>query len=489
MALGKKISKLFKHKERESGSNTALQVDQTATPIILPTVPGDDELNTIAAVVQASLEDEISRLEGYSQEQTTQLSRQEYVNAQAAQEIHYLSGLLASRSGEHASSQTRAESAGTGLNELHVTHANEVFSLGAKLQTVSNHLTAEREENSRLAREHATLQDDYRALYDSNRKYEAWVPQANARFAEQERKVRHLEQRLALALQPMDEDSRRAFEEGSRGAREKEELKRRFDGEKTVMSQQIQALNENFHQKEEERRALESRVSAFEAGLQEEKSQHQDAKAIIQALQANEESMQEDFEERGRQLAQLRSLFGPGPTPRQVLFLNLFTRRFPRLQQEVIRDSDFLRSYRAEDLNVEDLDASLTDQTLAKFVSSVSPGSPGYDAVQRMHFKRCSECKRYKINGSCDGRNQSLIEFPTRFRHTCCRTASICTDCLKEKLKTAITQDWWHELDREQWLKCPVPGCGQALEIRRTEGFDDLLRDFADGDVALLKAM
>lgn len=486
MALGKKISKIFKHKE--SDNNTAPQVDQTAAPVIPPTITEDYELDIIAAA-QASLQDEISRLEGYTQDQTNQLSRQEHANSQAAQEIHYLNGLLASRNAEHASLQTRAESAERKLNELHVTHANEVSSLGARLQTVSNHLTTEGEEKSRLQREHTVLQDDYRALYDSIRQYEAWVPQANARFAEQERKVRDLEQRLSLALQPMDEDSRRAFEEVSRGAREKEELERRFDGEKTVMSQQIHALNDNFHRKEEECRALESRVSAIEAKLEEEKSQHQDAKGIIQALQANEESMQEDFEERERKLAQLRSLFGSGPTPRQVLFLKLFTRRFPRLRQEVIRGSDFLRSHRAEDLRVQDLDVSLTEQTFATFVKSVSPGSPGYDAVQRMQFKRCPECEQYKINGSRNGRNENLIEFPRWFRHTYCRTSSICKDCLKEKLKKSITQDWWYELDCEQWLKCPVAECGQALEIRRVEGLGEILHDFADGDVALLKAM
>lgn len=485
MVLGKKISKIFKHKE---SATTASQVDHTAAPVFLPTITEDDQRDIIAAT-QASLQDEISRLEGHTQDQTSQLSRQEHVNSQAAQEINYLNGQLASRNAEYASLQTRVDSAERRLNELHGTHANEVISLDTRLQTVSNQLTTEREEKSRLQRENTALQDDIRALYDCNRQYEAWVPQAKARFIDQERKVRDLEQRLSLALQPMDEDSRRSFGETSRWISEKEELKRRFDGEKTAMSQQIHILNDSLHRKGEECKALESRVPAIEVQLEEEKSQHQDAKGIIQALQVNQESMQEDFEERKRQLAQLRSLFGLGPTPRQVLFLKLFSRRFPRLPQEVIRDSGFLQSHRAEDLSVADLDVSLTEQTFATFVKSVSPGSPGHNAVQRMQFKRCPRCKRHKVDGSRDGRNHNLIEFPRWFRQTCCRTPSICKDCLKEKLIKSIAQDWWYALDCDQWLKCPAEQCGQALEIRRVEGLGEMLRDFADGDVAPLKAM
>jgi hypothetical protein len=486
MTLRKKISKIFKNK---GGANSAApQDDQPATPIALPTITEDDELDIITAT-QASYQTEISRLEEHVQDQIQELSRQEHETWLADQENNNLKHRLVSKNAEHTSLQTRVDGAESRLNELHTTHANEVLSLNTKLRTVLAQLATELEEKSRLRRETTALENDCRALYNHHQQNEGLVAQHRASLAEREKEVRDLERRLSLALQPMDTDSRRAYEEGSTWVREKVELEARFNNEKIFTSQQIHALNGHLQRKEAECRVFETRVSAIEAELQEEKSQHQDAKGIIQALHDNQESMQEDFEEIEKQLTQLRSLFGLGPTPRQVLFLMLFTTKFPRLQQEDNIDSDFARSHQLENLGAEDLDVSLTEQAFATFAKSASPGSPGYNAVQRIQFMRCSECKRHKINNSRNNRNHDLTEFPRWFRQTHCRSSPICKNCLKQKLKKSITQDWWYGLGCEQWLKCPVSECGHALEIHRAEDLGEMLRDFADVDVALLKAM
>ena len=167
----------------------------------------------------------------------------------------------------------------------------------------------------------------------------------------------------------------------------------------------------------------------------------------------------------------------------------LFTTKFPHIRQEDNTDSDFARSHRLENLRAEDLNVSLTEQAFATFAKSTSPGSPGYNAVQRIQFIRCSECKRHKINNSRNNRNHNLTEFPRWFRQTHCRSSPICKDCLKQRLKESVMQDWWYGLGCERWLKCPISKCGHALEIHRAEDLGEMLRDFADIDVALLKAM
>ena len=504
MPLVKRISKIFRNDD--PGNGTA-RVDRQEPSLAGPSICEEDDEQDIIAVTQASLQDEITRLEGCIEDQNNQISGLEQASSQVAQDVDDLRSLLISGDRENASLQTRADQAERRLHELDDTHFTELSSLNIRLRDLSAQVSAAlqdqsqlREKKFRLEIENATLQNNMRALYALNQQYEAWVPRAKATQTEQEAKIRDLEQRLTLALQPMDEESRRAFNDGLQWSREKEELEARLEAEKTSTNLYILSLSNVSRDKEEqyskERSTCESQIAALEAALEDEESENRDAKDFIQALEVHQESLQDEvddaqskLEEAQSQLSKLRALFGPDPTPRQFLFVKLFVRRFPRLQQNRAACSRYTQGHQAEDLTANDLDTPLAETSLATFVDSISPDSPGHHVLQRLQFQRCPGCKRHKVYGSPNERNHDLIEFPHWFRQNKCRTCTLCTDCLKEKLKKAITEDWWYELDSPHWLNCPVDGCQAPLEIGCVEALVETLRDFTAVDVAMLQGI
>jgi hypothetical protein len=179
------------------------------------------------------------------------------------------------------------------------------------------------------------------------------------------------------------------------------------------------------------------------------------------------------------------SLFGSAPTPRQVLFLKHFVKKFPRSRraEDDIEASAFSISHDLEDLTVIDLDNPLTEPDFAQFIQSASSGSRASGAC-RIKFKRCKECCRHKVDSLFHRQNRSLVEFPKEYANSYPCASSICKDCLIAKLRTSITQDWWYDLDSDQWLKCPVAGCEHALNIRGTEALENILEDYPLGMVA-----
>ena len=496
MPVAKKISRIFRHSEKGTANPpfpARTLVGNPASPPIFQEYDDQD----IAAVTQASLQDEITRLEQAS--------------LRTAQDNESLRSQLVSRDIENASLQTEADQARRRLNELLDTSSTETLSFDRRLRDLSHELCAAEEEKSQLRRdntrldtENTALHDDVRSLFALNQQYEAWMPQAKAIHIDQERKIRDLEQRLTLALQPMDEESRRAFNEAVESSREKEELQVSFEAEKTTLHQHIQNISNESRNKEEqfgkERRTWESRIATLEAALEDQEAKQLDAAGDIEALVAHQESLQEEFdstrarlEEAQSQLSSLfskiRELFGQEPTPRQLLFVKLFTRWFPRIQPNQAACSLFTQSHHAEDLTSTDLDTPLAETSLTTFVDSISPGSPGHRALQRLQFKRCPECKRHKLHGPPNDRNHNLIEYPGWFQQNKCPTCTLCTDCLKEKLKKTITEDWWYELDSPHWLKCPVAECQNPLDVGSVEAFVEMLRDFTVVDVLTFRGM
>ena len=544
MPLAKKFSRIFK-------SNDAANLIARMEPSVA--IFEEDDEEDISAVTQASLEDEVTRLERCVEDQKLRLSRQGQAASQTEQHVNYLESLLASRVREINSQEARADQAERRLQELHNTHSNDLSALSVRLRDVSEDHSRLREERTQLKNENETLQNDIRALYGLNQQYEAWAPRAKAIQTEREEEIQDLEQRLTLALQPMDEDSRRAYDESVQWSSQKKALEATFETEKTSMNLCIANLENMSRNRDEqydkERSTWESRVAALEAALEDEKSGHRDAKTFIQALEVHQESLRADvddaqskveqtnstlevtqsaldqarstlnhtqstldrtqsaleetqstleealssFEETqslpSTQLSKLIALFGPDPTPRQFLFVKLFLRRFARVQSNQVACSQFTQGYKAEDLTAIDLDTPLPETSLATFVDSISPDSRGHHVLQRLQFKRCPGCCRHKVNGSPNESNRNLIEYPHSFRQNKCRTCTLCSNCLKQKLKNTIKVGWWHELDSPLWLNCPEDGCQTPLLIGSIEAFVEMLRDFTDEDIDMFRGM
>lgn len=506
--LTRRISKILKSDDVGIGpARDHYQARRLAKPPISEEYDEDD----IIAVTQASLQSEITRLECLNREQATLLSTSEEASSHTAQEINDLRTLLTSRDREIARLQSLTDHAERRLSEVQDARSADLSSLSIRLQDLSAQLQSAQEdkaalqqEKTRLQNETVALQNDFRALFASNQQYEAWMSREKARHTEQEENIRDLEHRLTLALQPMDEESRQAFNGSVLWSREKKDMQAKFDAEKTTMTQRIQTLSAELLKKEDghktELRTLESRVAAAEAALDDEKSGHSEAKVIINALELYGAGLQEEIENAQSKLdeaqsqlsivlSKLLTLFGPDPTPRQFLFVKLFASRFPRLQQLPATCSRFIEGHRVEELTASELDVPLAEASVVTFLNNICPDSPGAHTLQRLQFMRCSECKRHKLNGLPNDRNHHLIEYPRWFRQNKCNTCTLCTNCLREKLKTAITEGWWYDLDSLHWLQCPVDGCRTPLEIDSVEVLVEMLYDFSAVDVVLLRMM
>lgn len=506
MPLAKKLSKLFRHEkgEKDSVVTTIRPVDPNPlSPVYeaeaAPATTTTQDDDYIIAATQASLEDEISRLEAHVQNQTNQLSRQEHANSRARQEISSLNERLASASAENSTLRASTENVRVMLSEL----VNESSRLRVELQAKANELGTEREEKARLQRENSALQVDMKALYDNLQSFENTKPQIMAMFNEQARKSRDLEQRLSYALQPMNDDARRTFEERIAWVNERAELENRFQAEKSEMTKQIDTLRRHVDMKEEQCVRVEARASAVQArleeqeaavaaitaDLEEERAMHRDAKEIIQALQVSEQNMHEEFSQTQSRLTQLLSMFGTDPTPRQVLYLEHHVKKFPRARGEatVGDNTVFSRTHVFEDLTTNDLNAPLSETDFATFIQSAITSSTNDNGPRRIGFKRCHECHRHKIIALSNQSSPNLGEFPKEYAREYRCSSSICKECLLNKLKSSITQDWWYNLDSDQWLKCPIAGCDHALNIRLTEELPDLLDDYTLREIAEVK--
>lgn len=479
MPLGRRLSKIFKQKQDGFSPTTP---GCQSTPAILPTIEEDDQQAIIAATA-ASLRDENTRLEAQVQEQTNQISRHKRAASLDAQEISSLNDVVADRSADNASLRRTILDLQQNLNSLQLTQCAEISNLNHRAHSLSIQLRRSQEEESRFERENQALQNDLQALHTSNQQYQSWIEKAKAKFKEHQSRFRDFEQRLAAALDPMDQSSQSAYMARLTQIRTNEDLEATFNVEKTAMTQQINTLQESVRLREEQNCALQVQISAMQTDLEEEKSKNE---GILRAVNVDRESMIGELEQLRSCQSALQSLFSNGLTPRIILALLMFKATFPKLPGNQTPESwRFLQTYRADDLSYGLFDVPLVEQEhLAAFVSSVIPGSSGAACLQNLTLLPCPGCKTVKFTvKSPTATNRNFDEFSRHFMVTACCSSPICTDCLVKALKTSLSSDWWYDIGSQSWLRCPIEGCGRQIGIRRIDRITDILRESGEQDV------
>ena len=299
--------------------------------------------------------------------------------------------------------------------------------------------------------EYTALQNDFQTLFESNQQCEADLSQQKAKGNEQNERIRDLERRLTLALQPNDEESPRAFDVG------------------VLCLQAEKALQITFETFEAETTNMTRKMEMLSSGLRTKLEERENHPRMLEL--------------------QLAAIFGPNPTPRQFLFARSTASEFPRCQQVPTARSPFIERHQVEHLTVSDLDIPLAGASIGIFLNSIRASHACQSKLHTPSFTRCSKCKRHKISDSPADTAQDFIEYPRWFQQNRCSTCDLCIDCLKEKLERSIAEDWWYELDSPHWLKCPIDGCCTPLGVDSVDSLVDVLRDFSNADVACLSAM
>lgn len=84
---------------------------------------------------------------------------------------------------------------------------------------------------------------------------------------------------------------------------------------------------------------------------------------------------------------------------------------------------------------------------------------------------------------------EQLNEFPKGFEQTSCCDAPVCAECLPMSIFKDIETDWWHNLDSQAWIRCPVETCEQVMSIKNVRELEGMLYRLGDDQVAAHVAM
>ena len=252
------------------------------------------------------------------------------------------------------------------------------------------------------------------------------------------------------------------------------------------MAQEIEYLRKNLVAKEQDNTKLQNHLSLVKSELDMERTKNNKTQVIIQDLEAYRDGMIGELEDLRSSQSRFQSLFGGNPTPRLVLVLSMIGTRCPRVRtDEALSSSQFLQTYKAEDLESGLFDIPLEQDHLNTFINSINSGILENISPQGLTYSVCPACNIFKFSVW----NRRFNEFPSHFRQTSCCSNVICSACLVRSLKTSLADDWWYELGSQSWVKCPIESCGMPVGIRRTDEITNILRDSGEQDIELYISM
>jgi myosin heavy subunit len=444
----------------QSSSNTAS--DERASP---PSpVPGpstfatvddgtDDEEETLLAVSIDSLRDENERLS--------------VQNLDQAKEIEFLTTSLDSQRTKYAALKASFQKA----------LKNE-----AQLQAELNVL---RQQSPEIDNEYASLQRDNQRLQHACQQLEEKNRQLESQKLGQKLKMEALE-RFATEDDPSSQSSSDSSSDGAQYNRIKRKVELQYRSKIAGMAEQIDYLRRNSEDLQRSATSRQAEISklqhqnaTFREQVREEERTTSGTDGIIQALEAERDSMIQEVDELRSSQFKLASILGQGLTPRLILML-LSDKRHPRLPLDVIpTQSKFRQSYKIEDLEPAFLDVALSRrQQLTAFCESIADGGPGREMLSSISFSECSKCKVSRISSTQKQTQRGwfsrsiirvkgkLDEYPSHFREKVCSNIPICSLCFGEAVKTTFANRWWYDLQAPLKLECPMENCQRHVAGR-----------------------
>ncbi|KAJ9148251.1 RBR-type E3 ubiquitin transferase [Pleurostoma richardsiae] len=152
--------------------------------------------------------------------------------------------------------------------------------------------------------------------------------------------------------------------------------------------------------------------------------------------------------------------------------------------QEVPDAKAFLQTCTLQQLGHESLDIPLSSENVGRFIKSMGRTRRGTETYRFLDIAVCEICKAPKFAPSADApsENVRVSEFPKTIERTTCCGKSICSSCLLSAVVDSLHNGWWHDLDVQVWLKCPIEGCKEHLPVPHAEALKSLLRELGSKD-------
>jgi chromosome segregation ATPase len=238
--------------------------------------------------------------------------------------------------------------------------------------------------------------------------------------------------------------------------------------------------------KEKEYSKLKRLKSATETALLKEKGKHKLTKTSLNALETKHEIACSRLEDLEKKSSSIRVLTGSSPTPRTILVtamsaINVEEGAHTDLHSEPLFPSNFLIG----DLHTDLLDLPLGAEEVHRFLAFISNDSDGERLVNSLSLETCSVCKkqRFTLGTPLADTELCLNEFSQQYGTTSCCNEAICSGCYSSFFRGAIRNDWWHNLETEDWLQCPVENCKELMGIRTSAQLTARISELGDIDV------
>jgi regulator of replication initiation timing len=141
--------------------------------------------------------------------------------------------------------------------------------------------------------------------------------------------------------------------------------------------------------------------------------------------------------------------------------------------------------------SVDTLDHPLSASEVDLFFESLRDDPEGGDILRHISLKACYVCKMLKLHSSTPSNrlSQLINEYPGNSVQTTCCSESVCSSCWLNATAHALENDWWHMLDSQSWIKCPVDTCQAVTGVAYVGQLSTYLRRYGDKDIAAHVAM
>jgi chromosome segregation ATPase len=228
------------------------------------------------------------------------------------------------------------------------------------------------------------------------------------------------------------------------------------------------ALQANKAQLDSEKDSLSQKLTTLNRTLESVKAQSQ------QATDALRREMEERCRQSEAKVREAAHAVGGHHTPRTVIFQKILSQaRTSRDISEIPGASRFMEICTLSSLTNQYLDLPLSTKNAHKLGKSIRG--------DEMAITACNVCQLPKLARTNQAPRLRVDELGQKMQ--CC-SVKICKLCILDGVVRSLLNDYWFELEKSVWVKCPSANCDASLNIRGRQELQATLQNLGDPNVA-----